>query len=311
MKQRLLGHSGIAVSELSLGSWMTYETMPEQEARAVIEAGLSAGITFLDDARYTDRTGTLPLKTGYSEVLFGRLLRDIGCRREDLVIANKLWFEFYPNESLEAELDGSLSRLQMDYLDIEYCAKPPASVSMATLVSELDRIIATGKLRAWGVLNWSAAMIEEAVAVARANGWRLPTAAQLAYSAISRSPVEDAPMVHVCNDAGIGIVASYSLHGGLLSGKYRGSDASSGRLASELTDPRLLPLLPKVEPFVGLASRVGCTPAQLAVAYCLENRQVSSLLFGTRSVKQVNENVGALAVAPRLTAEVMSALKAL
>ena len=79
MEYQLLGRSRIQVSRLSLGSWMTYETMPEPDARAVIEAGLAAGITFLDDARYNDRTGTLPLETGYSEVLFGRLVRQIGC----------------------------------------------------------------------------------------------------------------------------------------------------------------------------------------------------------------------------------------
>ena len=264
-----------------------------------------------DHARYNERTGTLPLKTGYSEVLFGRLLRDIGCRRQDLVIANKLWFEFFPNESIEAELDGSLSRLQMEYLDIEYCEKPPASLDMSDLVRELDRVIATGKLRAWGVLNWSAEMLEEAVAVARANSWRLPSAAQLAYSVITRSPVEDARMVTVCDDAGIGIVGSHSLNGGLLSGKYRTAGAATGRLGSQLDDPRLAPLLPKVEPFIRIVAEVGCTPVQLALAYCLKNRQVSSLMFGARSVGQLQENLGAIAVLPTLTDTVMSALRAL
>ncbi len=311
MEQRLLGNSQIAVSVLSLGSWMTYETMPERDARAVLEAGLAAGITFLDDARYNDRTGTLPLKTGYSEVLFGRLLRDIGCRREDLVIANKLWFEHYPTESIEAELDGSLGRLQMDYLDIEYCEKPPASLDMRDLVRELDRIIAAGKLRAWGVLNWSAEMIEDAVEVAKANGWRPPSGAQMAYSVLTRSPAEDARMIEVCDAAGVGIIASFSLRGGLLSGKYGTGGTGSGRLANQLDDPRLAPLLPRVEPFLRIAGEVGCTPAQLALAYCLKNRQVSSLLFGSRSVGQVHENVGALAIVPALTDEVMAALRGL
>lgn len=310
MDYRPLGNSGITVSALSLGSWLTYEAMPEADARAVIEAGLAAGITFLDDARYNDRTGTAPLKTGYSEVLFGRLLRDIGVARESLVIANKFWFEFYPQESVESELDGSLSRLQMDYLDIEYCERPPASLSMVDLVTAIDRVIATGKLRAWGVLNWPAAMIAEAVQVARERGLRLPSAAQLAYSAITRSPVEDADMVRVCEDANIAVVSSFSLNGGLLSGKYR-AGATDGRLAGELGDPRLQPLLPKVEPFVRIAEQVGCTPSQLAIAYCLRNPHVASVLFGSRRVTQVQENVGAVAVAARLTDAVMSAIGSL
>ncbi len=312
MDFRALGNSGIRVSALSLGSWLTYESMPEDEARAVIHAGLAAGINFLDDARYNDRSGTAPMKTGYSEVLFGRLLRQIGVRREELVIGNKLWFEFYPNESIEAELDGSLSRLQMDYLDIEYCEKPPDSLSMLELVSALDRVIATGKLRAWGVLNWSAEKIEEAVHVAQTHGLRPPTAAQLAYSVLTKSPVEDEGMRHICRAAGIGIVSSYSLCGGLLSGKYRSPDgAAAGRLGTNLSDARLQPLLPKIDPFVHLAEEVGCLPSQLAIAYCLKNPDVSSVLFGSRRVTQLEENIGALAVVPRLTDDVMTALRQL
>jgi aryl-alcohol dehydrogenase-like predicted oxidoreductase len=300
--------------------------MPEDEARKVIEAGLAAGINFLDDARYNDRTGNAPLNTGYSEVLFGRLLRQIGVRRESLMIGNKLWFEIYPNESIEAELDGSLSRLQMDYLDIEYCEKPPDSLPMLDLVTALDRVIATGKLRSWGVLNWTADKIEEAVHVATTHGLRPPSAAQLAYSVLTRSPVEDERMRHICRTAGIAIVSSYSLCGGLLSGKYRSADSNAypgranarpnsssgtGRLSTHLNDARLTPLLPKIDPFVRIAEDIGCLPSQLAIAYCLKNPDVTSVLFGSRSVSQLQENVGALAVVPRLTDEIMSSLRKL
>jgi aryl-alcohol dehydrogenase-like predicted oxidoreductase len=311
MDYRTLGHSGIKVSALSLGSWLTYESMPEDDARAVIRAGLDAGITFLDDARYNDRTGKAPLKTGYSEMLFGRLLRDIGVSRDELAIANKLWFEFYPHESIEAELDGSLSRLQMEYLDIAYCEKPPASLLLDEMIPAIDRVIDSGKLRAWGVLNWSAGMIEEAVHIADQHGCRRPTAAQLAYSVVMRSPVEDQPMVDVCRDAGIAVVSSYSLSGGLLSGKYRGGDAVGGRLAAHLGDARLQPLLPKIEPFMDIAENLACSPSQLAIGYCLKNPRVASVLFGSRSVAQLRENLGALAVLPRLTEEVMASLRAL
>ena len=310
MDYRTLGHSGIRVSALSLGSWMTYESMAEPEARAVLTAGLDAGITFLDDARYDDRTGTLPMKTGYSEVLFGRMLRDTRHPRAGLVIANKLWFEFFPHESIEAELDGSLARLQMDYLDIEFCAGPPPGLPMLDLVRELDRLVASGKLRAWGVLNWPVEMIEEAVQVAAVNGLRRPTAAQLAYSVLTRSPVEDPRMEAVCDNAGIGVVASYSLNGGLLSGKYRGADgAPGGRLADQLESPRVRPLLPKIDPFLEIAREAGCSPSQLALAYCLKNPRVSSLLFGARSPAQVRDNAGALAVVPQLTGAVVAALR--
>src|SRR5262245_24482243 len=137
MEQRSLGASGLSVSILSLGSWLTYETMPEDEALAVMQAGLSAGINCLDDARYNDRTGKAPLKTGYSEVLFGRLLRRTGVDRETLVIANKLWFEFFPQESIEAELDGSLTRIGIDHMDIVYCDRRPESLTLAEMIGGL------------------------------------------------------------------------------------------------------------------------------------------------------------------------------
>jgi aryl-alcohol dehydrogenase-like predicted oxidoreductase len=299
MEQRQLGRSGILVSALSLGSWMTYESMPESDALAVIRSGLEAGITFFDDARYDDRTGSAPIKTGYSEVLFGRLLRQAGCRREDVVIANKLWFEFFPNESIEAELDGSLRRLQMDHLDIVYCAARPESLPLVDLIGTLDRLIRSGKLRAWGVLNWSAQQMAEATSVATHNGLRPPSGAQLAYSALTRSPVEDDDMIRAAS-AGVGIVASYSLLGGLLTGKYRSRSDLSGRLTGQLDDARVRPFSSKIEPFVRVAADVGCTPSQLAIAYCLKNPLVSSVLFGARRVSQLQDNLGALEVARRL-----------
>jgi aryl-alcohol dehydrogenase-like predicted oxidoreductase len=119
-------------------------------------------------------------------------------------------------------------------------------------------------------------------------------------------------MVEVCEDAGIGIVASYTLCGGLLSGKYQSADGSAGgRLSRMLDDPRLAPLIPKVDPFLQIAKEVGCTPSQLALAYCLRNRQVCSVLFGARAVSQVQDNIGARAVAQRLTADVMRELTSL
>lgn len=127
MEYRKLGRSDLQVSAFPLGSWMTYEFMDEADALAVLKSGLNQGINFLDDARYDDRTGHAPLKSGYSEVLFGRLLRKSGANRQDLVIANKLWLEFYPGQSLEEELAASLGRMELEYLDLVYCVRPPGS----------------------------------------------------------------------------------------------------------------------------------------------------------------------------------------
>ena len=108
MDRRTLGSSELLVSRLSLGSWRTFERIGRERGLAVMQAAREHGINFLDDARYNDETGTAPIPTGYSEVLFGELFRAAGCRREDAVVANKLWWEFWPRESAAEELDGSL-----------------------------------------------------------------------------------------------------------------------------------------------------------------------------------------------------------
>jgi aryl-alcohol dehydrogenase-like predicted oxidoreductase len=310
MEFRQLGHSGIAVSAFSLGSWLTYEFMEEQDALAVLGSGIEAGINFLDDARYNDRTGTAPLKTGYSEVVFGRLLHKGGWKRDNLIVANKLWYEFYPEQSPEEELDGSLSRLKMDYLDLVYCAAPPASLPMTEMVQQLDDLIKSGKLRYWGVLNWPVEKIEEAYKVAATEGMSAPCAAQLPYSLLNLSPVEDEQIKNICSSAGISIVASYCLYGGLLSGKYNRTEAAiRGRFGEkELEVMRQKGLLNKVDRVISIAQDVGCTPAQLALAYCLRNNQVSSLLFGATNTTQVEDNLRTLEILPRINREVMTKL---
>jgi aryl-alcohol dehydrogenase-like predicted oxidoreductase len=309
MIYRQLGHSGLQVSALALGSWLTYEFMDQQAALAVIERAVAAGINFLDDARYDDRTGNAPLATGYSEVLFGRLLRQLGQKRSELVIANKLWYQFYPDESPEAELDGSLSRLQMDYLDLVYCVPPPAGLSVTEMVRQMDALIQTGKLRHWGILNWSPAQIEEAWQTAQREGLASPCAAQLAYSLLSRSPAEDAAARQLFDTAEIGIVASYSLHGGLLTGKYNRQEANGRFSPDTINKMQEKGMLAQVEPVIALARQIGCTPAQLALAYCLKNEQVASLLFGATSVSQVEENLQTLDLLPRLDEAVLSQLR--
>ncbi|HJY72188.1 MAG TPA: aldo/keto reductase, partial [Streptosporangiaceae bacterium] len=115
-----LGSSGIPVSRLALGSWRTYERISRDQGIRVMQTAREAGITFLDDARYNDETGRAPIPTGYSEVVFGELFRAAGWRREDTIVSNKLWWEFWPDESPAEELAGSLARMRLDYIDLIY-----------------------------------------------------------------------------------------------------------------------------------------------------------------------------------------------
>src|SRR3954471_14021640 len=134
MQRRPLGRSDLQVTPLALGSWRTFERMPRERGVAVMRAAREAGIAFLDDARYNDETGTAPIPSGYSEVVFGELFRAAGWARDDVVVANKLWWEFWPEHDAAGELDASLQRMGLDHLDLAYSEKPPEGLGVEDVV---------------------------------------------------------------------------------------------------------------------------------------------------------------------------------
>src|SRR5262245_14508323 len=162
LPHRPLGTSGLEVSVLSLGSWRTYERLPREDALAVMVAAREAGITFLDDARYDDETGTAPIPTGWSEVLFGELFRAAGWVRDEVVVSNKLWWEFWPEQTALEELDGSLERMQLEHVDLIYAMTLPDGLDVARAVEEVAGLVAAGRARAWGVANWQPGQIAAA-----------------------------------------------------------------------------------------------------------------------------------------------------
>ena len=296
---RNLGASGLRVSRMALGSWRTFERMSTDDGLSVMRAARDAGITFLDDARYDDETGSAPIPTGYSEVLFGELFRAAGWRRDETVVANKLWWEFWPGESAAAELDGSLARMKFDYVDVIYANPPPDGLGLDELVPAVAELISTGKARAWAVVNWPAGLIFEASTIAARDGLPQPCAAQLPYSLVHRSTVEDPAMTRALDACGAPVVASFVLAGGVLTGKYE-RDASSGRAAATIRDPKLAGALAAGRQLAELALRLDTTPAALAIAFTLGNPVVASVLFGATSAGQVRLNTDAVAIAARL-----------
>src|SRR5438105_1421646 len=146
-----------------------------------MRAARELGITFLDDARYNDETGNAPIPTGYSEVVFGELFRAAGWPRHETIVANKLWWEFWPEQNAAQELDGSLGRMGLDHVDLIYTDRPPNGLPLEDLVAAVTGLIRAGKARFWGVLNWSPEMVERAAAIAIQDGLPLPVANQLAY----------------------------------------------------------------------------------------------------------------------------------
>jgi L-glyceraldehyde 3-phosphate reductase len=266
------------------------------------------GINFLDDARYNDETGTAPLKTGYSEVVFGELFRASGWKRDEVVLASKLWWEFWPDQNAATELDASLGRMKMDYIDLAYAERPPAGLSLEEIVLDVGALIEAGKLRAWGVLNWPAQLIADAAELAADQGVPLPCAAQLAYSLVRRSPVEDADMIDALDAAGASVVASFTLDGGALTGKYA-MPGSPGRLAGQLADPSHARALEASGSLESLAERSGARPAALAIAFALLNQRVASVLFGATTPDQVAENSKAIELTSSMDSRMVAELR--
>jgi aryl-alcohol dehydrogenase-like predicted oxidoreductase len=298
------------VSVLALGSWRTFERLSPDDGLAVMRAARAAGITFLDDARYDDETGAAPLATGWSEVVFGELFRGAGWRRDEVVVANKLWWEHWPDQDAAAELDGSLDRMGFDHVDLIYSMPPPDGLAVADLVAHVGRLIESGRAREWGIGNWRAGPLAEAVAAARDQGVALPVAAQLPYSVAHPGWVDDPAMDAVLADGDIGLVASFVLAGGLLTGKYRRGEAGratrDGRSPTQVDDGGA-----RTAGLLALAAEWGTTPTALALGFALEHPRLASLLFGATSPAQLGEDVAAVAVHASLDASQLSQLRSL
>jgi aryl-alcohol dehydrogenase-like predicted oxidoreductase len=308
LPHRPLGASGIDVSELSLGSWRTYERIPREAGIAVMKRARELGINFLDDARYNDETGSAPMKSGYSEVVFGELFRASGWDRTEVVLANKLWWEFWPEQDAAAELEGSLGRMNMDYIDLVYAERPPDGLTVERIVLEVGGLISAGKVRAWGVLNWPAPMIAEAAKACAKAGVHLPCAAQLAYSLVRRSPVEDPDMVEALDVAGASVVSSFTLDGGALTGKYS-KPGAKGRLSGGAEDEHHAAAFRASEELAALARKHGTHSAPLAIAFALLNPLVASVLVGSTTPEQLSDNVTAVELATTLDPQVIAQLR--
>jgi len=295
-----LGASGLLVSRLALGSWRTYERISHDQGVAVMRAAREAGITFLDDARYNDETGHAPIPTGYSEIIFGRLFKAAGWDRDQTIVSNKLWWEFWPEQTPEQELVGSLGRMGLDHIDLIYSEVPPDSLSLDDAIGLITGLISSGIARAWGTLNWPGALMEQAWQIADRVGVPGPVATQPPYSLVKRDAVDDPGMRAVATDRDIAIVASYALAGGVLTGKYD-HDERAGRAAGQLGTPRYRAGVTAGRKLAALGNQTGHDPAQLAIAFALNNPSVTSVLFGATRPEQVWSNVTALAVAEELT----------
>jgi len=304
-----LGGSEIEVSRIALGSWRTFERMPRPDAERLLGYALERGIDFLDDARYDDETGNAPIPTGYSEVLFGQLLRAVGADPAALTISNKLWWEFWPGQDAIGELEASLERMGLDRLGLLYSSTLPAELPVPVAVDQIAAVLATGRVGAWAVVNWSAGDLAAATAEAERAAIPPPCAAQLPYSLARTDWVEDPAMDDALAVAGASLIPSAALAGGALSGKY--ADGASGRLRDELGDPRRSAALQLGAALRRPAAALGTTPATLAIAFTLLHPRTAATLIGATTPAQIDAAIDAVPLAQRLTPGDVAELRSL
>ncbi|RKP08040.1 voltage-dependent potassium channel, beta subunit [Thamnocephalis sphaerospora] len=315
MEYRFLGHTGLKVSVLSLGGWLTYGSQVNKDVTFdCIRTAYELGINFFDTAEVYEN--------GQSEVDMGEAIRRGGWKRSDLVISTKLFLSGTgPNDAglsrkhIVEGLDASLKRLQMDYVDIVYAHRADPDTPMEETVRAFNHVIDQGKAFYWGTSEWTAEQISEAYGVAARLHLIGPAAEQPLYNMFWRDAVER-EYVPLYAKYGMRVAAWSPLSSGLLTGKYNDGIPKGSRLSIPDSFPaqsmrRGLDTevgrrkLAKVAMLKKIAARLNCTCAQLALAWCVKNPNVATVITGASRPSQLVENVEALKVLPLLTPEVM------
>jgi voltage-dependent potassium channel beta subunit len=312
MTYRNLGRSGLKLSRIGLGSWMTYGSSVDREGTVrCVHAGLEAGIQFIDTADI--------YAVGEAERLLGEVLREV--RRADLVIATKAFWPMSENvndrglsrKHLFESLHGSLRRLQTDYVDLYQCHRFDPETPVEEVVRAMDDLIRAGKALYWGVSMWGAEQIEDAVRTARALGAHPPISSQPCYNMLEREV--ESEVVPACERLGLSQVVFSPLCEGLLTGKYTSTAPSLGtRAAHERFGRFLRPRMTeenvrRVQALGGLAREVGRPLSQLALAWVLRLPNVTSAIIGATRPEQVVENAAAATL--ELGPEVLSRVEAI
>ena len=315
MEYRRLGSSGLKVSVLSFGSWVTFgPQLAGDLAKECLTAAREAGVNFFDNAE--------SYSAGESERIMGEAIAELGWARHSYVISTKLFWGIHDEVNMKNTLNrkyllqamtGSLQRLGLEYVDLVYCHRPDPNTPIEETVWAMSDIIDRGQALYWGTSEWSADELIEACEIADRRNLRAPVVEQPQYNLLWRDRVEKeyAPLY---DNIGLGLTIWSPLCSGLLTGKYLDGAPEGSRatlpgyewLANLLTDAERNE---KVRALSVVADDLGCTLAQLAIAWCAKNPNVSSVITGASRVAQVHENMKALDVLPLLTDEVMARIE--
>ena len=315
MQYRRLGRSGLQVSELSLGSWVTYHNQVDTgAAREMLAAAMDAGINFFDNAE--------AYAGGKSEVVMGEAIKALKWPRLNYIVSTKFFWgldreghatnrkDTLNRKYLMHAIDGSLSRMGLDFIDLVYCHRSDPHTPIEETVWAMSDMINRGKALYWGTSEWSAADIRAAWDIAERHHLHKPVMEQPQYNLFHRKRVED-EYARLYEDIGLGLTIWSPLASGLLTGKYRdgvpegsrGAMPSMGFLVKGLTDTAKNAAVAQL---AGLAAELDCSLAQLAIAWAAHNPRVSTVITGASKLSQLHDNLGAMAVLPKLTPEVMA-----
>ncbi|MBU6260405.1 MAG: aldo/keto reductase [Burkholderiales bacterium] len=318
MQYRRVGQSGLRISTLSLGSWVTYHNQVDiASAVEMLAAAYDAGVNFFDNAEV--------YAGGHSEEIMGAAMRQLGWPRLNYVVSSKYYWgldrsgdavnrkDTLNRKYLMQAVEGSLRRFGLDYLDLIYCHRSDPHTPIEETVRAMSDLITQGKALYWGTSEWSAAEIRAAWDIADRHGWHKPIVEQPQYHLFHRGRVEK-EYARLYEDIGLGLTTWSPLASGLLTGKYRAGIPADSRGALEnmaflrdgLTDAAKNAAVGRLEP---IAAELGATLAQLAIAWAARNPHVSSVITGASRLSQLRDNLGALAVMDRLTPEVMARIE--
>jgi voltage-dependent potassium channel beta subunit len=317
MEYRFLGRSGLQVSTLSFGAWVTFgDQIGEDVAHDLMKTAVDAGINFFDNAEvYAD---------GDAETVMGRVIRKAGFKRSDLVLSTKIYWggpgvndRGLSRKHLIEGTDAALKRLQTDYVDLIFCHRPDPRTPTEETVRAMNTIVGSGRAFYWGTSEWSAAQLMEAHGTARALGLIGPLMEQPQYNMFHRDRVEReyAPLYE---SIGLGLTIWSPLASGVLTGKYNDGIPAGTRatlpgyefLHKRFVDDEASRRIEKVRRLQPIAQLLGCSLAQLAIAWTIKNPHVSTTILGATKVSQLVENLGALEVAARITPSEMEQIEA-
>jgi voltage-dependent potassium channel beta subunit len=318
MKFRRLGHSGLQVSVLSLGSWVTYHNQVDVKAAAeMLAAAFDAGVNFFDNAEVYAK--------GQSEIIMGEAIRKLGWPRLHYVVSSKYFWGLgregngiNRNDTLNRKyliqaVDGSLQRFGLDFIDLIYCHRSDPNTPVEETVWAMSDIISRGKALYWGTSEWPADDIRAAWEIAERHHLHKPVVEQPQYHLFCRKRVED-EYARLYGDIGLGLTTWSPLASGLLTGKYRkgipadsrGALKSMDYLHKGLLDKAKNEAVAKLEP---IAKDLGVSLPQLALAWVARNPHVSTVIMGASKLAQLKDNLGALEVIDKLTPEVVAKIE--